>query len=105
MVDFYQFLQQAQSASSTANWWLLIQCLQQLILGSEKTLVVMHQPELLELALVVLDAGSFDQRWQVSKLFRPLGTIAISPLSEILMDEDGEEELRWCASRILAEFD
>jgi len=105
MVDFYQFLQQAQSASSAANWWLLIQCLQQLILGSEKTLVVMHQPELLELALVVLDAGSFDQRWQVSKLFRPLGTIAISPLSEILMDEDAEEELRWCASRILAEFD
>ncbi len=104
-MDFYQLLQQAQSASSAANWWLLIQYLQQLIIGSEKILVAMHQAELLELALVVLDTGSFDQRWQVSKLFRPLGTIAISPLSEILVDEDADEELRWCASRILAEFD
>ncbi len=104
-MDFYQLLQQAQSASSTANWRLLIESLQQLIPGAEKTLLVMHRSELLELALIVLDVGNFDQRWQVSKLFRPLGTIAISPLSEILASEDEEEELRWCASRILAEFD
>lgn len=122
-------LEQAQTARSLGNCSLVIQCLQQLILeedgerrsrraggGSGSPLGQEGRGEqgeqLLDLAIDVLVAGDFQERWDIAKVFPKLGQKAyalgvdevIAPLLEILEDEDAEEELRWYAARILGEF-
>ena len=114
-------LEQAHTARSSGNWSLLIQCLQQLIVGEsgipagdEREKVVPRSPQApigesersqqLDLAIDVLASGDFHQRWDIAKVFPKLGQNAIAPLIEILEDEDAEEELRWFAARILGEF-
>lgn len=111
--------QQAQAARSSGNWSLLIQYLQQLILGDQHPPAIvdagqnpMRSP-LLDMALEVLVAGDFHQRWEIVKLLPKLGqkTYAgdiepvIAPLIEILEDEEADEELRWFAGRTLGDFD
>ncbi|WP_071783267.1 HEAT repeat domain-containing protein [Rubidibacter lacunae] len=59
----------------------------------------------LDLALQVLQAGDFQLRWDVAKVFAKFGDAAIAPLLEFVEDEDAELELRWYAVRILAGFD
>ncbi|MDH6056672.1 HEAT repeat domain-containing protein [Umezakia ovalisporum] len=102
-----QLLVQAQTAYAAADWSLLTQYLQELIftLDSTQQEIVKHREYLLELALSIFAAGSFQQRWDVAKIFRQLGDIAIPPLIDILKDENAEENLRWYAARTLAEFD
>ncbi len=97
---------QAQAAYEDADLSLLIQCLQQLILGEnfKDPEVVKNQEYFLELALFVLLRGDFQQRWDIAKVFNRLGAIAISPLIEILKDEEGEEELHFFAVRILGDL-
>ncbi|MCX7596952.1 MAG: HEAT repeat domain-containing protein, partial [Fischerella sp.] len=101
-----QLLLQAQAAHHAANWQLLIQCLQQLTLqeNSQNLESPENQEKLLELALSVLVMGDFQQRWEIATVFVRLGAIAISPLIEILTDEEADEELRWYAARLLGEF-
>lgn len=94
-------LEQAHAARSSANWSLLIQCLQQLI---SETLLESELEQLLDLAIDGLVAGDFHQRWDIAKVFPKLGQSAITPLIEILEDEEADEELRWYAARILGEF-
>jgi HEAT repeat protein len=60
--------------------------------------------QVLNLALDVLYAGDFQERWEVAKVFPKLGAIAIAPLIEILEDEEADLELRWFAARILGGF-
>lgn len=91
-------LKQARTARSAGNCSLVIQCLQQLILEEGE------QEELLDLAIDVLVAGDFHERWEIAKIFPKLGQDAIAPMLEILEDEDAEAELRWYAARILGEF-
>lgn len=90
--------EQAQNARSTANWSMLLQCLQQLIVEASETEV------LLDWALDVLIFGDFHQRWDIAKLFPKLGQSAIVPLIEVLEDEDADEQLRWFTARILGTF-
>jgi len=98
-------LKQAQAARARADWSLLIQCLQQLILGEEEKNRTPSSPDqLLELAIEVLLFGDFQERWDIAKIFPKLGTGAIAPLIDILEDEDAEAELRWFAGRLLGEF-
>src|SRR4028118_1497303 len=105
-------LEQATAAAQQRNWSLLNQFLQQLPLGknavdTEAGSVSLSDTDLeqvLNLALDVLDAGDFQERWEVAKVFPKLGAIAIAPLLEILEDEDADLELRWFAGRILGEF-
>ncbi|WP_051469946.1 HEAT repeat domain-containing protein [Fischerella sp. PCC 9605] len=106
MNNINQLLLQAQAAHNAANWQLLIQCLQQLTQqeNSKNLESLENQEKLLELALSVLIMGDFQQRWEIAKVFVRLGAIAISPLIEILTDEEAEEELRWYAARLLGEF-
>ncbi|MEH2360440.1 HEAT repeat domain-containing protein [Nostoc sp.] len=101
-----QLLAQAQEAYDAADWSSLIQYLQQLILGadSEHPEIVKNREYLLNLALLILEMGDFQQRWEITKVLTNLGNIAISPLIDILEDEDAEEELRWYAARTLGEF-
>lgn len=106
-------LEQAQLAHATANWALLLQCLQQLVseVGSRKPEVGIQPvannslPSSLSWAVDVLIWGDFHQRWDVAKLLSKFGRAAIAPLLEILADEDADEELRWFTVRSLGSFD
>jgi HEAT repeat protein len=105
-------LEQATAAAQQGNWSLLNQHLQHLPLGKNATdagsesapLNDTDLEQVLNLALDVLEAGDFQERWDVAKLFPKLGAIAIAPLIEILQDDEAELELRWFAGRILGGF-
>ncbi|MCV3216438.1 HEAT repeat domain-containing protein [Plectonema radiosum NIES-515] len=103
MNNINQLLVQAQAAHDAADWSKVLQCVQQLILGEDSTHpeIVKNQAYLRELALSVLEMGDFQQRWEIAKVFVRLGNVAITPLIEILEDEDAEDDLRWYAVRIL----
>lgn len=60
--------------------------------------------ELLNLGLSLLLSGDFQGRWDVAKLLPKLGSRAIAPLLQILVDEEEEEELRTFAGSILQQF-
>jgi HEAT repeat protein len=112
---------QGQVAHSTANWSLLLQCLQQLIV-EEKVLtqnqntpsvaeaIAFSEPDaalvqLTNWAMDVFTFGDFHQRWDIAKLLPQLGESALNQLIEILDDEDADEELRWFTVRSLGQFD
>jgi HEAT repeat protein len=105
-------LEQATVAAQQGNWSLLNQHLQHLPLGKNAIDAATESAPLndtdleqvLNLALDVLEAGDFQERWDVAKLFPKLGAIAIAPLIEILQDDEAELELRWFAGRILGGF-
>ncbi len=105
-ININQVLVQAQAADDAADWSLLTQYLQQLILetDSQHPKIVKNREYLLKLALAVLEMGDFQQRWEITKVLVQLQDIAIPPLIEILDDAEIEEELRWYAARILGEF-
>lgn len=105
-------LEQATAAAQQGNWSLLNQYLQLLPLGKKAK---HHDPEstplnardleqVLNLALNALEVGDFQERWDVSKVFKQLGDIAIAPLVKILEDEEADLDLRWFAARTLGEF-
>ncbi len=107
----FSVLEQANAAATQANWPLLNRYLQQLLdkenraTASEKSeLLQKVGTQLLTWALEILEAGDFQERWDVAKIFPSLGTQAIEPLIAILQDEECDTDLRWFAGRILAEF-
>lgn len=103
-------LLQAELAAQQQNWALLADCLQQLvndISWSKSNLVdgindQKHQA--LTLALTVLELGDFLEKWEITKIFPYLGSIAINPIIAIVEDEEAEEQKRWFATRILGQF-
>lgn len=95
-------LEKATIAAAQENWSLLNQCVRQ-ILGEEK-LAESDLMQILHWSIEVLEAGDFQERWDVAKVFPSLGSKAIAPLIAILEDEDADEELRWFVARILGEF-
>lgn len=110
-------LEQASAAAQQENWSLVIQCLQTLPLGMAEGQSAIGQNELesvalsdgdlaqaLSLALDVLNAGDFQERWEIAKIIPKLGERAITPLIEILQDEEADLELRWFAIRVLGGF-
>lgn len=107
----FSVLEQANAAATQANWPLLNRYLQQLLdrenraTASEKSeLLQKAGTQLLTWALEILEAGDFQERWDVAKLFPSLGQQAIEPLIAILQDEEADTDLRWFAGRILGEF-
>jgi HEAT repeat protein len=117
--------EQAQIAQDTANWSLLLQCLQLILeqvgrgaggqrgaeekidIGSpqSRSSLVSQQVKLLEWAIDILIFGDFHQRWDAAKLLPKFGQSAIAPLIELLQDEDADEELQWFIARSLGQFD
>lgn len=97
---------QAQVAHDAADWSLLIQYLQQLILQHDSTHpeIVKNREYLLDLAVSILEMGDFQQRWDIAKILINLGKFAIPRLVEILEDEDADEEVRWYTAQILGDF-
>lgn len=58
---------------------MLTQYLQQLMFSLDSTHpeIVKHRQYLLELALSILEMGDFQQRWDIAKVLKQLGNIAI----------------------------
>ncbi len=104
-MNINKLLIQARVAYEASDWSLLIQSLQQLMETDAKHPEIGEcQENLLELALSILEIGDFGQRWDISKVFTYLGSMAIPALVAILEDDTADEELRWYAVRILGEF-
>jgi HEAT repeat protein len=97
-------LEQAMTAARGRNWLLVTQCLQELPLDRNNKRSASSSATILNLALEVLAAGDFQERWEVAKIFPAIGETAIVPLVEILEDEDADLEFRWFACRILGQF-
>ena len=102
-------LETATIAQEQEDWSLVNQCLQKLPLNNQDSkLQSLEEAELdkiLNLALGVLMASDFQQRWEVAKIFPKLGKIAIAPLIKILEDEKIDIDVRWFVGRTLAQFD
>ena len=94
-----QLLEKAVTATEQENWSLANQYLQQLSLEKADQF-----QQALDIGLKILERGDFQERWDVAKIFPKFGQIAISPLIEILEDEEADLEQRWFAGRILGEF-
>jgi HEAT repeat protein len=90
---------QAILAAQEKKWGLVTQDLQQILLTNPA-----EDERVLDLALQVLIYGDFTCRWEVAKLFPKLGKKAISPLINIIQDDDADGELRWFTGKILADF-
>lgn len=104
-----EILEKASTATEQKNWSLVNQWLQQLPLGGKNgseplPLEEADFQQALNLALDVLEAGDFQERWDVAKVFPKLGQRAIAPLIELLEDDAADLEVRWFAARILGEF-
>ncbi len=102
-------LEQAHIAAQQENWSLLNQHLQQLPLSKNgKSLQPLQEldcQQVLHLALQVIEAGDFQEKWDAAKMFPKLGKRSIAPLIAIIEDEEADLDVRWFASRILGEFD
>ncbi len=99
------FLEQAQKAAQQGDWSQLNQSLQHYLVELKPPLSEADLRQGLALALMVLEAGDFQARWDVAKVFPALGEAAISPLIELLQDDEADLESRWFAARILGQFD
>lgn len=106
MSNIKQLLVQASIARDAGDWSSLTQYLTEMMasikLGSSDMAV--NQEQLLGYALLVLEFGDFQQRWEIGKVFCRLGEIAINPLVGIIESDNAEEELRWCVARLLGEL-
>lgn len=103
MPSYQEILEHAEIAANYQDWERLGHDLQQLLSAEEfdphdRSIV------LLKLAMQVLESGSFQERWEIAKLFPSFGTDAIAALIELLNDEDAEPEAQWFAVRILGNF-
>jgi HEAT repeat protein len=58
----------------------------------------------LELAIMGLKRGDFQQRWELTKILPKLGVGVIPSLLQIWENETEEVELRWFVGRILGQF-
>ncbi|BDA67148.1 HEAT repeat-containing PBS lyase [Calothrix sp. PCC 7716] len=105
MNNINQLLVQTIAARDTADWSSFNQCKEQLLKENSNYLeTVESQEDLLELALLIFEHSDFHSRWEVAKVFKRLGSVAIPKLVEILSDDTLDEELRWYAVRILGEL-
>ena len=101
-------IEKATLATKQQNWSLVNQYLGELPLSKKvdtpQKLSEKQLQQVLNLALQVLKIGDFEQRWEIAKLFKQLGKPAITPLIDILEDEETDPEIRWFAGRILGQF-
>ena len=74
----------------------------------DSTINLKHQQESqspnLDNALKLLAIGNFEERWAISKVLVKLGSVVISPLKTIILDEQANLEHRWFSLRILSQL-
>jgi HEAT repeat protein len=100
-------LEQVTVAIQQGNWSVVNQWLHQWIgqQPSSEAVDPVGCQQALNLALIVLEQGDFQARWDIARIFPKLGSSAIAPLIEMIEDETAELDQRWFAGRILGEFD
>lgn len=104
-----EILEQVKLAAIEQDWGRLSQNLQQILSTEDQSKTALFSDPnttvtLLDLAMQVLESGSFQDRWEMAKLFPNFGTDAIAPLIDFLSDEDADIEAQWFAVRILGRF-
>jgi HEAT repeat protein len=92
---------QAQAAATQANWSAVALLLHRFLVEAEPNAAQASSSQLLNLAIQVLQAGDFQEQWEVAKVFPLIGQPAIAPLMTLLEDDTAELEARWFAARIL----
>lgn len=58
----------------------------------------------LEFALQVLELGSFEDKWVISKVLVKHGEAVIQPLKNIILDENADTDSRWYGLKILSQI-
>lgn len=58
----------------------------------------------LEFALQVLELGSFEDKWIISKVLVNHGEAVIQPLKNIILDENADTDSRWYGLKILSQI-
>lgn len=99
-----KILETAIAAREREDWSSVSRCLQQLPLDRADALSENEAAASLQLALQVLQATDFQQRWEIAKILPKFGNRAIAPLIELLEDEKADLEIRWFVGRILSQF-
>ncbi len=101
-------LEKAELAANQQDWGQVADYLQQIPDFSKRkrrsSLETKNSSQALNLALMVLFYGDFQEKWAITKIMPYLGKIAIEPLVSILEDESIDVEVRWFAVRILGNF-
>ena len=101
-------LEKAELVASQQDWGQVADYLQQIPDFSKRkrksSLEAANSSQALNLALMVLFYGDFNEKWAITKIIPYLGRIAIEPLISILEDESLDIEVRWFAARILGNF-
>jgi HEAT repeat protein len=98
-------LVQAQAAADRGDWPNLLALLQGLVngglfdSGDETT-----AQTALDLALLLLMEGEFQERWEGAKVLAKLGDRAIGGLLALIQDPEIDQDARWFGIRVLAEF-
>lgn len=98
-------LEQAETAFEQANWGLVHQCLQQWLV--DRTLTNLPDRTVdhaLALAIAILEAGDFQDRWDAAKLLPAFGDRVIEPLISLMQDDDADPDARWFAARMLGSY-
>ncbi len=99
------YLQLAQTASNSGDWPQVLAQLQGLLNGGsfdprdEVTLQTM-----VDLALLLLMEGEFQERWEGAKVLAKLGDRAIEGLITLIQDSNLDPDARWFGIRVLTEF-
>ena len=100
--------EKAELAANQQDWGQVADYLQQIPDFSRRkrrsSLEAENSIRALNLALMVLFYGDFQEKWAISKIIPCLGKISIEPLVSILEDESIDVEVRWFAARILGNF-
>lgn len=66
--------------------------------GSNQEIIILNQ------ALKILEVGTFDEKWAVSKVLVTYGDLVIAPLREVILNEGADLEHRCFGLRILSQL-
>jgi HEAT repeat protein len=99
------YLQSAQAASDRGDWPMVLAQLQGLVNsgGFDLDSGAIAQTSV-DLALLVLIEGEFQERWEGAKVLAKLGDRAIEGLIAMIQDSEIDQDARWFGIRVLAEF-
>jgi HEAT repeat protein len=98
------YLQSAQAASNRGDWPTVLAQLQGL-LNSGGPVRESTAQAAVDLALLLLMEGEFQERWEGAKVLAKLGNRAIEGLIALIQDSEIDQDARWFGIRVLAEFE
>jgi HEAT repeat protein len=97
-------LQSAQAASNSGDWPVVLAQLQGLLNSGGFDPDGATAQTAVDLALLLLVEGEFQERWEGAKVLAKLGDRAIEGLIALIQDSEIDQDARWFGIRVLAEF-